>query len=302
MEHESLIRALQLAEILAEGQFLSVAQLAERTQLHPRRIYRLLEVFPHAGLTLERQRHSYRISADAPFLRRVTSFLHFTPDEVLTLQQILTAVPNHSVQARLLREKLERSSSESLFIPPDVDEVTGRNIRTIFEAIEEKRIVVLKGYRSSRSQKRDRFVEPYAFLPGNRDVRCFEINSQTNKTFNLSRADAVELVDLRWSFPNEHRPLMVDLFHFSGETTTEVRLRLGALAKGVLLDEYPQAENQLTQEDESHWLWTAAFCSMKGIGRFVMGLLEDIEIVDSPELETYIAEQLSRASQRFLPH
>lgn len=300
MEYESLTRALQLVEILAEGQFLTVAQIVERSRLHPRRVYRLLETFPRLGLTLERQSRGYRLRADAPFLKRVTSFLHFTPDEVLTLRQILTAVPNSSVQARLLREKLERSTSESLFIPPDVDEVTGRNIRTMFEAIEGERIVVLRGYRSSRSRKRDRYVEPYAFLPGNRDVRCFEISTRTNKTFNLSRTEEVELVDLRWSYREEHRPLLVDLFHFSGESTTRVALRLGVLAKSVLLDEYPQAERRLMLEDDSHWLWEDEFCSMKGVGRFVMGLLEDIEIVDAPELEDYIREQISQAAMRFM--
>ncbi len=39
---------------------------------------------------------------------------------------------------------------------------------------------------------------------------------------------------------------------------------------------------------------------MKGVGRFVMGLLEDIEIVDAPELEAYIVEQVSRAASRFV--
>ena len=214
MEHETLARALQLLEILAEGQYLSVAQMVERSRLHPRGVYRLLKVYPTMGLTLERKGHTYRLAADAPLVKRITSYLHFTPDEVLTLRQILTAVPNNSVQARLLREKLERSTSEGVFIPPGVDEVTGRNIRTMFEAIEQERIVVLRGYTSSRSQKSNRFVEPYAFLPGNRDVRCFEINSKTNKTFNLSRAESVEIVDLKWSFRNEHRPLVVDLFHF----------------------------------------------------------------------------------------
>ena len=299
MEHETLARALQLLEILAEGQYLSVAQMVERSRLHPRGVYRLLKVYPSMGLTLERKGHTYRLAADAPLVKRITSYLHFTPDEVLTLRQILTAVPNNSVQARLLREKLERSTSEGVFIPPGVDEVTGRNIRTMFEAIEQERIVVLRGYTSSRSQKSNRFVEPYAFLPGNRDVRCFEISSKTNKTFNLSRAESVEIVDLKWSFRNEHRPLVVDLFHFSGETTTTVKLRLGVLAKSVLLDEYPQAETHLEQEDETHWLWEDEYCSMKGIGRFVMGLLEDVEIVDAPELEAYIAEQIRQASRRF---
>ena len=195
----------------------------------------------------------------------------------------------------LLREKLERSTSESLFIPPDVDEVTGRNIRTMFEAIEGERIVVLRGYRSSRSRKRDRYVEPYAFLPGNRDVRCFEISTRTNKTFNLSRTEEVELVDLRWSYREEHRPLLSICFTSLEKAPQGWRCVLGYWQRVCVLDEYPQAERRLTQEDDSHWLWEDEFCSMKGVGRFVMGLLEDIEIVDAPELEITF-------ESRFLKH
>jgi len=35
-------------------------------------------------------------------------------------------------------------------------------------------------------------------------------------------------------------------------------------------------------------------------GRFVVVLLEDIEIVDAPELEDYIREQISQAAMRFM--
>lgn len=301
MDHEFLSRAFQLVGVLSQGQFLSVAQMAERTDMHPRRVYRLLESFPRLGLTLEKSRHSYRISASAPFLKQVTALLHFTTDEAVTLLQILEAVPNGSVQARLLREKLTRSTTERILLPPDVDEATGRNIRQVFEAMQLEHAVVLKGYSSANSQKRDRFVEPYAFLPGNRDVRCFEIDTQTNKTFNLARAESVEIVDIRWSGQAHYQPPIVDLFHFSGEHTTHVVLRLGVLAKSVLLEEYPQAEKLLTAEDKTHWRMEGDFCSMKGIGRFVVGLLEDIEIIDAPELEAYLSDYLQRATLRLSP-
>ena len=66
MEYDSLTRALQLAEILAEGQFLTVAQMAERSHLHPRRVYRLLEWLLPRG-------------------RWFFSWLHHTPQDRFTL-------------------------------------------------------------------------------------------------------------------------------------------------------------------------------------------------------------------------
>jgi hypothetical protein len=35
-------------------------------------------------------------------------------------------------------------------------------------------------------------------------------------------------------------------------------------------------------------------CNYLGIGRFVVGLLDDVEIVDSPELKEYIRKYLSQ--------
>ena len=45
-DNEQLPLQLYLIEILAAGHYLSVKQLADRTGMHTRRIYRLLEKFP----------------------------------------------------------------------------------------------------------------------------------------------------------------------------------------------------------------------------------------------------------------
>ena len=45
-DNEQLPLQLHLIEILAAGHYLSVKQLADRTGMHTRRIYRLLEKFP----------------------------------------------------------------------------------------------------------------------------------------------------------------------------------------------------------------------------------------------------------------
>lgn len=300
MEYETLEYQLRLIILLAQGQFLSVTEMAERLSLHPRTVYRNLEYFPRIGLTLEKRSRRYRLSPEAPFLEKVSARFHFSMSEVVTLRQMLEAVQNRSSQVRHLREKLQRIHEGGVLVPNNVDETTAQNIRNIFEAIRQERVVLLKGYTSPNScKKSDRWVEPFLFLPGNREVRCYEASSQMNKTFSLSRVEEVQLLDIRWDHADCHRPLHVDLFHFSGEERTHVRLRLGLLAKAVLLDEYPEAEEHLSPLDDGHWLFDAEFCSMKGIGRFVIGLLDDIEILDAPELTAYLKERVERHYQRF---
>jgi hypothetical protein len=39
-------------------------------------------------------------------------------------------------------------------------------------------------------------------------------------------------------------------------------------------------------------------CNYLGIGRFVMGLMDDIEVVDSPAFERYIADNIAKISQK----
>ena len=120
--------------------------------------------------------------------------------EIQTLATVLESLSDTSTPVRLLREKIRRLRNDHVLVLDDSDQRIGQNIRQIFEAIRQERTVVLKSYLSASGNTiADRIVEPYLFLPGNRDVRCFEIHSRTNKTFNLARTDSVELLDLKWN-------------------------------------------------------------------------------------------------------
>ena len=66
-----------------------------------------------------------------------------------------------------------------------------------------------------------------------------------------------------------------------------IKLRLGLRAKNLLLEEYPLAEKEIRKSGHK-WILETSVCSMLGIGRFVIGLADDIKIVDSPELVEYV--------------
>ena len=67
-----------------------------------------------------------------------------------------------------------------------------------------------------------------------------------------------------------------------------VQLQLGVMAHNLLIEEYPLSERDLTQVDDTHWLLNTMVCNYAGIGRFVMGLIDDIEIIDSPEFIDFL--------------
>ena len=80
----------------------------------------------------------------------------------------------------------------------------------------------------------------------------------------------------------------------NGDKRHRIRLSLGILSHNLLLEEYPLAEEYLTQTDEEHWLLDTEVASYAGVARFVVGLMDDIRIVDTPKLEQYLAAYVAK--------
>jgi hypothetical protein len=71
-----------------------------------------------------------------------------------------------------------------------------------------------------------------------------------------------------------------------------IHLRLGIKSANLLREEFPLSEKELQQEDTDHWILKTEVCSYDGVGRFLMGLLDDIEIIDSPGLVHYLKKKI----------
>ena len=70
------------------------------------------------------------------------------------------------------------------------------------------------------------------------------------------------------------------------------------MAHNLLVEEYPLATRDLSPIDATHWLLDTEVCDYVGIGRFTMGLLEDIRIL-TPEFEEYIKQKISQLKDKF---
>lgn len=299
MELEKLERQLKLLALLTQNNSLTIDEIGERLHLNRRSIYRYLDAFKQMGFIVEKQGTHYRIDHRSPFFAEITDRIHFSADEATTIRKLLDSVVDHSPQVRNLRAKLASLYDFNTLASHDIDETFRHNLTTLYEAVQTEQMVVLHNYTSPHSHAvSTRIVEPYLFLSGNSEVRCYEPASGMNKTFKVGRAERVELLHVRWANKDKHAPFYTDLFHFSGETRYRVRLLLGQLSTRLLLEEYPTSNNYLTPQDDGRSLLDIEVCSFIGIGRFVIGLLDDIEVINSPDFLQYLHERLAFLTQK----
>ncbi len=299
MELEKFSRQLRLMVMLTQNRTLNIDDICQQLAMSRRSVYRYLDTFKGLGFIVIKEGNKYRLDHQSPFFQEIASGLQFSDDEGVLLSQLVNSIYSRSPQVRALRDKLSNLYDSGVLARHGLNNQMAQNITRLFDAIRSERVVLLRNYNSpSSGTVSNRIVEPYLFINDNAEVRCYELATNTNKTFKVSRAERVELLDLLWSHKNEHTPFYNDLFGFTGDERLPVKLRLGQLSASILLEEYPDAQRQLEQQPDGKYLLATEVCNYAGIGRFVLGLYDDIEIVDSPEFDQYMKQRIEQLSQR----
>ena len=277
MRHDKLEMQLQLLLALSQNKSLTVDELSQRFGLSRRSLYYYLDFYRDCGFIVEKQGPYYRIDRESPFFKQLIARISFSEEEAIAIMRILSKVEEDAL-VRNIKRKLGRFYDFDIQNDSEFAEQQARNVS-----------MLLKGYSSGHSQtKKDRLVEPYLMMNGNQDVRCHELSSGLNKTYKLSRMESVDILDDEWLHEEEHRQVYTDVFMFSGERQYTIDLRMGTLSSNLLREEYPASVPFITQEDERHWLLHLPVCSYIGIGRFVLGLFEDIQVLGDEGFKAYL--------------
>ncbi len=111
--------------------------------------------------------------------------------------------------------------------------------------------------------------------------------------FKVSRISEVEILDKNWEHTQEHRPAYMDIFRISSFKQLPVKLQMGLKASSLLVEEYPLAEKYLTKISDTQYILETNVCSYEGIGRFVLGLLDDIKILHSPDFIEFLKSRIA---------
>ena len=285
-------RELDLILLLTGGGSYTAQQLADKLGITRRSLYYYLEYLRDSGFLFHKSGAYYRIDRQSPFFRQLRENIVLNEGEAAFVYQMLDGLDDKNLTAQTIKSKLERYYNMGDISSPAVKRRRRRNVDTLKQAMAQRKMVVLRGYSSPHSHSvSDRIVEPFLIFNEELDVRCYEVKAQMNKTFKTSRMKSVEILDVPWVHEDLHKEIFTDIFGFSGEERIRVQLRLGQLAYNIMLEEHPDSELCITREDDSHWLLDIDVVSMLGIGRFVMGLYTDIDVLGGDELKAYIDEQ-----------
>lgn len=294
MRHNKLNHELALLLLLSENRGLTVEQLCENTGIGRRNFYYYLDFFRDCGFIVEKRGGIYSIDRQSPFFTRLQECIGFTEDEILTMRRLLEASDKRNAVANNLLKKLDRFYDFNILADNKLRENMAHNVSQLYKAIKLKRMAVLRNYHSPHSRtEKDRLVEPFMLLDNNNEVRCYEPRSKMNKTFKLSRTGLVDVLDEEWLNEEHHRAMHTDIFMFSGERQETVEMYLGPLSRNIIMEEYPDSASYIDKVSGNRWLLRLPVCSYAGIGRFVLGLYDDVEVTGSEGFKEYLRGKIA---------
>jgi len=289
-------RQLQLMLLLTQNKRFTIEEIAEKLDLSPRSTYRYLDFFKEYGFKVEKNKAGiYRLDKESAYFKEITELIHFTEDEAITLKKVLEGIPNKTTAIKHLLNKLSRLYDLNLMDNIASDEKFAKNQQILYQAVKEGRQCCFKNYISSNSYTTsDRLVEPFAFMAGNTEVRAFEVYTKQNKTYKIARIGEVVILPTNWDFFHFHKKAYTDAFHFTGEELIPAKLRLDTKAVNLLREEIIVHEGELTTDEEDHWIYSTQICDVRGIGRFIMGLSNHIQILENQELKDFVMEEMRK--------
>lgn len=295
MDQPKIERLLRLMKMLTTNTSYTIDDLAARLDMSRRTIYRYIDTFREAGFVIKKSGDYIRLDKESPHFKDISQLVHFTEEEAVILKRAIESIDDTNLLKQNLKRKLYSVYDNKILADTIVRDSNTATVHSLIEAIEEQRQVKLCAYRSAHAGAvRDRVVEPFAFTTNYVQIWCYDTEDNTCKLFKLSRIGSVEILDLNWRHKESHNKGVIDIFRMNGTEKHHIKIELGIMARNLLIEEYPLAEQYLTPTEDGRWLLTTDVANYAGVARFVVGLMDDIKIIDSPELKQYIANYVAK--------
>jgi hypothetical protein len=96
---------------------------------------------------------------------------------------------------------------------------------------------------------------------------------------------------------DRHKSIKTDLFRFSGTDHHPVKLKLSMLAANLLMEEFPLSEKRVQKIADNEYIFEDFVCSFEGVGRFVLGLCNEVEVLESKDFLMFLNKK--RESSKF---
>lgn len=300
MDQPKIERLLRLMMMLTANKY-TIEQLSIKLEMSPRTIYRYIDTFRNAGFLIKKNSDGrFRLDRESKYFKDISELVHFTEEEAYILKNAIESIDENNILKQNLKSKLYSVYNYKIIADCVVKGSNAKNVNSLVDAIELRHQVILKDYTSANSKTTtDRLVEPIGFTTNYIQLWAYEISSGETKTFKVSRIGSVEILEKEWEYESQHKKGYIDIFRMHGFNKFNVKLKLGVKAASLLKEEFPLAEKHLVEHTDNnnsrYYILDLDVCSYEGVGRFVLGLLDDIEVIGSEEFKIFLKQRILKA-------
>lgn len=125
-------------------------------------------------------------------------------------------------------------------------------------------------------------------------VRAFDTMLKQNRQFKVCRIEDVQETLIPWRNEQFHHSKPVDVFRNTGDLNKQIELRMNLKARNLLIEEYPLSERHLERIGNNQYRLTIQVAKYEGLGRFVMGLIDDIQVVGDDGFLEYLKTKIKK--------
>lgn len=290
LEQAKMERMLVMMKKLSDNDEYSVNDLAKEFNTTVRSIYRYIATFEDAGFAVVKKAPGiYSLTTMGSKIVDFSKLVMFSREEAFVVNELISRLDNSNTLKKTLARKLSAVASSTCIADFVTNKATTKQVETLNEAITKKQRVILRQYESGHSNTvRDRYVEPVKFTTNMTEVNCYDLEEEGMRTFKISRMNSVEILPEKCDRQEFYKIDDHDAFRMSGDTDIPVKLHLSLYAKNLLVEEYPLAAKDIHKTSTGKWILNTKVRALQGIGRFVIGLADEITILNGPELVEYI--------------
>ena len=289
MDQPKIERMLRLMKMMSGNTNYTIEELASKLGMSYRSVYRYIDTFKASGFVIEKlQKNVYKVGKMPRSHVDMSKLIYFSEEEAYLVNSMINGLhPTNQLKIDL-KKKLSAIYSCTSIATYVHSEDTVSSIHELEKAVREKKKVILRAYESANSKGvSDRFIEPFEFTTNCIDIWGYDLEKKECRVFKISRISSVVVLEDQWTNEDKHQKSKTDCFRMSSFEQIPVKLQLSLRAKNLLLEEYPLAQTDL-KEIDGKWILDTMVSNMAGVGRFVIGLADEIKIIDSPALDDYI--------------
>lgn len=296
MEHAAIERMLRVIGLLMNNRSYTVEDIARMIGNKKRTVYRYLKTFRDNGIKVKKRYgtiytiESCTISwADDVFKGMAAPA--GSPEDGIILQRPCQDLTIHTGTYEAMKE-LEMN--DILNDAPYLQKVVA-NVSLLVKAASTRKKVLVEYESNSRNKRCKLIVEPYSFYFYFNYVWCYEDEERKNTAMRISRITDVQILDEDWPSKPKHRKQVIDAFGCWGHKMIPIKLRLTMQARNLMTEAHPISMITMREDpaypDGERWILETGVCDYSGITRYIMGMLDEVEILEGEGLKEYIRKR-----------